>query len=751
MKKILFIGSFILATALITCAEPAKDEPLKKVRPKPAAIPLTDVNDDTDLIAYMLKSRGLTRQTACIDPQILESLYNQNKMVMPHFLRYWKSPYDFPKFACSILRYQEESAAKDTALFDLFGQAQARTGHRVAFRPEFMRELKPDKDNPVLEAMKLLVKECQSEMNNADRLCPQDAIPLERDRAALESVFKDVPVELQAQVARMLLNIKEAKSYRDRALRNYPRERLAGAFNCAASNFTVGDENPSAEPEDGTIVNWDLGQALDYDDLFTGAALCIKSIMDMEKSIADCSRVLTETNKVKLDLSNVSFEFATPLGKVAFNAKPEDNTYQGEDYLLIIDLAGNDTYKGAVAASYSLTHPVSIVIDNSGNDTYIADKGAVCAQGAGILGYGFLVDNGGNDAFTAVNNAQGMCYFGVGILCARGGDDTFKAHTSAQGAASFGIANLIKIGGNDSYYAYYTSQGFGFVGGFGLLLDTGGNDKYVAEPYDLVHAATGGHDNMRNYSFCQGAGWGQRGDIYGGHAMGGGMGILQDLSGDDSYQCGVFAQATGYWYGTGILHDKAGNDSYEGSFFVQSGTAHMGMTLLLDEAGNDKYHVWHHISMAGAHDVSVNWLIDKGGDDIFSAWEWKDEKGGQSLKETGVKGPGGTVLGSSITNSVSVFVNIGGNDTYEVYAKETFGWCQQRESNPLGWRYDAFNVGIFIDVGGKDNYILHEQGNSYADPADNCGWTRTSPPGNPDKTFSMGIDIDKGRVPEAEF
>ncbi|MFA5793467.1 MAG: hypothetical protein WC980_00145 [Candidatus Brocadiia bacterium] len=739
MNRKLLAGLFILGFSFILNAEPAKDAPKKDEPAKPAAAPITDVGADTDLIGYMLKSRDLTRQTASVDPQILESLYNQNKMVMPHFLRYWKNPFDFPKFAVSILRYQEDCVAKDIALFDLFGQGQARTGHRVAFRPEYMPELKPDKDRPVLMALKELNKQFKTDWSETGAA------------GILEPALKGVPPEVQDQISRILMAAGEGKSYRDRALRNYPKEKLKHAFDYAVNNFTINEDNPPEEFEDLSVVNWDLGQALDYDDLYTGAALCLRAISDLEKSVADWSKVLTETGKAKLDLSGVKFEFATPLGKVVFNGKPEDNTYQGGDYLLIIDMAGNDTYNGAVAASNSLEHPISIVLDNSGNDTYAAGKETACAQGAGILGYGFLVDNGGNDTFTAVNNAQGMACFGVGILCARGGDDSFKAHTSAQGAASFGIAYLAKAGGNDSYYAYYTSQGFGFTGGFGLLLDTGGNDKYVAEPYDLVHPGIGGHDNLRNYNFCQGAGWGQRGDIFGGHALGGGMGILQDLAGDDSYQCGVYGQATGYWYGTGILHDKSGNDSYEGSFFVQSGTAHMGMTLLLDEAGNDKYHVWHAISIAGAHDVSVSWFIDKAGDDAISMWEWKDEKGQQSLKETGTKGGGGTVLGSGINNSVAVYANIGGNDTYEIYTAQSFGWSFQNEKNPLSWRYDAFNAGLFIDVGGTDKYILQGQENTAADPTNNAGWSRTSPPGNPEKTFSMGIDVDKGRVIEAEW
>ncbi|MFH1231024.1 MAG: hypothetical protein V1709_05950, partial [Planctomycetota bacterium] len=565
--------------------------------------------------------------------------------------------------------------------------------------------------------------------------------------------------ELQIQIAKLILGAKEAKRYRDRALRHYPREKVQHAFDCAIRNFTIEDETTEDEFEGGSVVNWDLGQALDYDDLYTGAGLNLKAIAEVEKFLREPKNDKGEP----VNLSNIFIEFNTPLGKVCFNGKNEDNTYQGEDYLLIIDLAGNDTYKGAASSSYKLEHPISTIIDWSGNDTYVSDKTTPCSQGAGVMGYGFLIDNGGDDTFTAVNNAQGMCYFGVGILWDRGGNDTFKGHTSVQGSASFGVANLVKIAGNDSYYAYYTSQGFGFTGGYGVLIDTDGDDKYVAEPYDLIHPGTGGHDNLRNYSFCQGVGWGQRGDIFGGHSMGGGTGILQDLGGNDHYECGVFAQATGYWYGTGILHDKSGNDTYEGSFFVQSGTAHMGLTMLLDEAGDDTYHVWHAISIAGAHDFSVSYLIDKGGNDHISCWEWKDKDWKQSITPTGTKGNGGGVMvGSSITNSFAMYIKIGGNDTYEIYSdiSSTPDWKQSMIPGLVSpnvpknsWRYDLFTIAMFIHLGGKANYIINERdkaGPQGVMPGNNKTWESTRPNVNTKKVFGMAIDTAVGRVPEAE-
>lgn len=697
------------------------------------------IKADTDLVDYMLRSKGFTRETARLDYPTLETLAGQQAMLQPHFLRYWKNPYDFPKFAYGLIKDQAASCAKEKGIFELFGLGQVRTGHRAAFRFEYMTELKPREGTPVQYALLDLAKECEVALTA-------------EDTAPLTDTLKSVPAELQNYIAKLVMCAENAKFYRDRALRNFSRTRWNDAYISAVRNFSGQSWETGDKEIDDNIINWDLGQVMDYDDLYTGAAMSIRGIVEMESALADWAKVLTETNQAKLDLSGVKFEFDTLLGKIAFNGRTEDNTYQGEDYLVIIDLGGNDTYKGAVAAAYKLEHPVSILIDNAGNDTYIADKTTPCAQGAGLLGYGFLVDNGGNDTFTAVNNAQGMCYFGVGILWDRGGDDSFKAHTAAQGSAAFGIANLVKTGGNDSYYAYYVSQGFGFIGAYGCLIDTDGNDKYVAEPYDIIHQAKLGHDNLRNYTFCQGAGWGQRGDIFGGHSMAGGTGILQDLSGNDWYECGVYGQATAYWYSTGILHDKSGDDHYEGSFFVQSSGVHMGITMLLEESGNDTYHAWRAISQAGAHDLAVSFLVDKAGNDKYSAWGWKDEKGAQTLTNTGKKGQdGGVFLGSAINNTIAMFVNIGGDDSYEFYTKDAFAWSNQN-AEPGTWRYENFNLGMFIDIGGKDDYqnLVEPPPEGLDSPKNNSSWSRMNMERvNKNKVFSMGIDIEKGKVPEA--
>ncbi|MEZ4813186.1 MAG: hypothetical protein R2883_06905 [Caldisericia bacterium] len=476
----------------------------------------------------------------------------------------------------------------------------------------------------------------------------------------------------------------------------------------------------------------------------------------------------------EINLSKYNFELTLPFGKFAFNGKNEDNSWECDDYYSIIDLAGSDTYLGNAASTGMISRPVSTVIDWAGDDLYSSDKTTVCSQAFGMMGVGILVDHAGNDEYKAYDNAQGGSFFGVGILLDEGGDDIFYGRNVTQGAGQFGVGNLLNFGGDDLYYCLGTSQAFGFVGGCGILADSEGDDTYLGETgyegegwsrtgkpgdgWGLQTAANHGHDNERNYTFVQGAGWGSRADMGDGHGMGGGIGILLDCKGDDFYECGVYGQATGYWFGTGILNDIEGNDSYRGSFFVQSGTAHMGLTELLDESGDDTYQVFKAISNGGAHDFSNSWFIDKEGDDNYLMYnvynEYDDD--GNKTGET-YKYAGGELCGGAITNSHGVHIDYGGDDNYELYTARSLGYCLQR-TGPAGdsQRHWEWNVGLYINRGGNDTYNRtweQENGVSEAWPevANNACWKQVKQPGNLSLSIGFGLDVEEGIVPEAEW
>ena len=91
-----------------------------------------------------------------------------------------------------------------------------------------------------------------------------------------------------------------------------------------------------------------------------------------------------------------------------------------------------------------------------------------------------LVDAAGNDTYRGTRYCQGAGLLGAGILADFGGDDSYTAGWCSQGAAFLGIGILYEGAGADSYNADIYAQAFGYIKGFGALLDRGGNDAYRA-------------------------------------------------------------------------------------------------------------------------------------------------------------------------------------------------------------------------------------------------------------------------------
>jgi hypothetical protein len=190
-----------------------------------------------------------------------------------------------------------------------------------------------------------------------------------------------------------------------------------------------------------------------------------------------------------------------------------------------------------------------------------------------------------------------------------------------------------------------------------------------------------------NTSMCQGAGDGLRGDgIAGGTFWSGGLGILRDQAGDDSYEASVFAQATAYWSGIGLLSDGAGADRYEAIWYVQAGAAHYSTAILVDSgAGDDVFNdnEWTvGVGQGSGHDFSLGMLIDEGGNDRYYA--------------------SGNGAATGNCNGIGVFVDNGGNDEYR--ANTTWSYGHAHVSDECIARNEAITEAVFLDVGGDDTY-----------------------------------------------
>ncbi len=391
----------------------------------------------------------------------------------------------------------------------------------------------------------------------------------------------------------------------------------------------------------------------------------------------------------KID-SSFFVTFNSPIGQVAIGGSGK-NIYRG-DYALIIDFGGDDEYYGRLAAGVGiLDHNIGVLIDFGGNDVYRSDR--IISFGAGYMGIGILYDLGGNDYYMASHVSLGSGLLGCGYLMDKAGSDVYRGGFFTEASGNFGLGILIDKEGNDDYQAYDWAQGFGSVKGAGLLLDKSGNDRYYAGGHYIHHPLL-----PTSYrSFAQGFAMGWRPDISGG------IGLLIDNKGNDSYYVEVYGQGASYWISAGILIDDSGDDTYHGVEYVQGAGIHLSSGILIDREGNDSYYSTHGPSQGEGHDLSVGWLVDLYGNDNYYV------SGGQ---------------GAGIYNSVGVFVDERGNDTYMTREKNAGeGWTN--------WGRNAPSVGIFLDLSGKDMYRKGLPGK------DNKIWLQGR--------LGIGIDTEAGR------
>jgi hypothetical protein len=390
----------------------------------------------------------------------------------------------------------------------------------------------------------------------------------------------------------------------------------------------------------------------------------------------------------------ILFEGAVDHGTVIVGGMGS-NVYDG-DYAVIIDLGGDDHYRGRCASGIGIiSKPFGVVIDLSGDDTYTSDR--VCNLGSGIFGCGVLFDAEGNDVYRASHNSLAAGLFGTGVLIDRQGRDLYDGGYCTQGAALVGSGILYDGGGDDVFRSFDWTQGFGSVFGYGVLISKGGDDIYAAGGR-YTHAPLRPNDYR---SFAQGFGMGFRPDA------GGGVGFLYDTGGNDFYNAEVYAQATSYWYSIGMLLDRAGNDYYNACQYSQGAGIHLSIGILMDEGGNDHYFSRLGPSQGEGHDLAVGFLIDKKGDDNYMV------SGGQ---------------GVGLTNSCGIFIDSEGNDLYA--SSERLGQGSANTARGFG------GFGAFMDIGGRDHYPKSRPG------ADETVWS--------DGSFGIGYDVKSAESPAEE-
>jgi len=359
----------------------------------------------------------------------------------------------------------------------------------------------------------------------------------------------------------------------------------------------------------------------------------------------------------KSTIKNVTLQSVTDPKIVIAIGDQGKNFYQADannNFILIIDFGGDDTYDGAVAAG-KFPLRTGIVIDLAGNDQYLDEKGDI-SQGAAVNGFGMLVDVQGDDIYVGSKRAQGYGGLnGVGILWDKSGQDRYVSYQYSQGAAGY----FFPLEDTRDAYVARTKQE-----GFGLLLDNEGNDVYYTanNPTESSAQSPGFSDAL-----SQGFGIGDRG-----------VGLLIDLNGNDVYSSTIIAQGAGWNQGIGILYDEKGSDLYLGVHYVMGASAHRGFGAFFDLAGEDRYHVIDGQGAGASVDTGIASFVDGGTENDVYTGLYKDSGG------------------AGMNNSLATFIDEGGNDFY-------YGSSMGR-SDLSEYPYRGLNLGIFVDMAGKDFY-----------------------------------------------
>lgn len=437
------------------------------------------------------------------------------------------------------------------------------------------------------------------------------------------------------------------------------------------------------------------------------------------------ARLTAESNfSFAEDLSTVSFSYATPVGRIIIGGSGNDIHELDGPILLMLELGGDDSYFGPIGANAGSAQPISIAIDLSGSDTYsyhevgVADdagllpsdgagraspvrggNGAVSLstvgrQGAGRGGIGILYDLGtGEDHYRSLRFGQGFGLLGVGVLVDEQGGATLEVEAAGQGAGFFGTGILMLGDGANTLTAFHASQGFGGPYGVGIVVGGRGDDRYTAFPGDpllgdaLYRERLGGPDAA--YSASQGAAVGYLATATRGQASGG-LGLLVERGGADTYVAGLGAQGYGRTYGVGQLFDADGVDHYTSSGFAQGAGLDSGHGLLHDEAGDDFYG-----SVTAAAESSLGFGTNFGGGICY------DHAGNDTYFG------GFNAFGSGTLNGLGIFAEVAGNDGYTSESNDTFGKAaltvagSSPDTNP---RRDIGTFAIFAEGGGADRY-----------------------------------------------
>ncbi|MEQ1822339.1 MAG: hypothetical protein ABL949_07510 [Fimbriimonadaceae bacterium] len=597
---------------------------------------------------------ALSPQTARFDPELLK-LYGPTEFTSPLFSIMHSNPWRVPYFS-ETLRREASGATGSPA--DLFSFATRLVGYNTR------RSLI---GSPIKSAEEL------SLTSNGLNAVLQDFKSSGLIKGEIPALT-GVPFDVQRAATLVLATMSRSVKYRRLALKSVGNVEEAYLFLATNARDELEGEN-----QDRLIR---LARGLDL--AYLGAAA-----NDIALAAAQAQEAVAKVAPT----AKYNFEVETTWGTIRLSGGGVTQ-YPDKPLLLAIDTGGKDTYLNVPSTS-TAANWTSVVIDTDGDDSYLSDaslatqpvsklegrklSGAKPGPGGALLGVTILVDTAGNDLYRSHRCGLGSGRFGFGLLLDREGSDVYDSYADSQGFGDEGIGILSDQLGDDKFSCFANSQGVGLTRGVGVLVDGIGDDSYVAN--DTVIDLPSPQSDKHNVSMSQGAATGRRADYTDGHSLAGGVGILYDIAGNDSYTCGVFGQGVGYWQGVGLLWDDGGVDHYIGQWYVQGAAAHFAVGYLEDGSGNDQYEAPMNMAQGAGHDYSIGLLFDRAGDDSYKA---------PNLS-----------LGAGNANGIGIFADLIGSDTY-ASSGLTLGKASEAQLGTLRGRAQC--LGLFMDLAGDDTY-----------------------------------------------
>ncbi|MDD3535742.1 MAG: hypothetical protein PHC50_06335 [Candidatus Cloacimonetes bacterium] len=380
------------------------------------------------------------------------------------------------------------------------------------------------------------------------------------------------------------------------------------------------------------------------------------------------------------------------LPKIDFKTK-KALTYKSKWGLIIIGTKGNDYY-GVKSFAELKKYPLCAVIDPAGNDTY-----EIAFSTSRQQPFYLLIDLKGDDLYrsAAISSeapeTKAPSFFGwggLGYSFDAEGNDLYQLGDFSF-AAMLGLMYHEDASGEDIYQGGLFSQAAA-LGGVALLIDKQGNDTYTAHTMSQAFGSVMGAGVLADYSGS---------DLY----YLGGKYLHAPLMPKDYRSMGQgmgFGMRSSLAGGLGFLYDKSGNDKYIGGVYAQGVGYWFATGVLIDEGGNDVYNAIYYPQGSGIHCAS-GFLYDHEGDDTYYSRNGPGQGAGHDFSfgilvdaagNDAYSIHGGSGLG--LSNSLGIFVDKMGDDRYERQEEQNYG--SGAFSRMTG------SIGLFLDAGGKDLY-----------------------------------------------